>query len=72
VGGLAVVISFNGSEDPICGWISRGYHQKEASTTLVGRCISKGNTCIVCRFTMGEFNPDFPYTPIKRIRNLKI
>jgi len=48
------VESFNGSEDPICGWLSRGYHQKEASTTLVGRCTGKGNTCLVCRINIGE------------------
>ncbi len=48
------VESFKGSEDPICGWVSRGYHQKEASTTLVGRCISEGNTCFVCRINIGE------------------
>jgi hypothetical protein len=43
-----------GSTEPICGWVSRSYHQKEASTTLVGRCISKGNTCLVCRVDVGE------------------
>ncbi len=48
------VESFKGSEDPICGWVSRGYHQKEASTTLVGRCTGEGNTCLVCRINIGE------------------
>ena len=48
------VEEFKGSEDPICGWVSRGYHQKEASTTLVGRCTGKGNTCLVCRIDIGE------------------
>ena len=43
------VEEFKGSEDPICGWVSRGYHQKEASTTLVGRCTGEGNICLVCR-----------------------
>jgi hypothetical protein len=45
---------FKGSEDPICGWISRSYHQKRASTTLVGRCISKGNICLVSRIEIGK------------------
>jgi hypothetical protein len=48
------VESFKGSEDPICGWVSRGYHQKEASTTLVGRCTGEGNTCLVCRINIGK------------------
>ncbi len=48
------VEEFKGSEDPICGWVSRGYHRKEASTTLVGRCTSKGNTCLVCRIEIGQ------------------
>ena len=47
------VEEFKGSEDPICGWVSRGYHQKEAGTTLVGRCTGEGNTCLVCRINIG-------------------
>ena len=48
------VASFNGSKDPIFGWVSRGYHQKEASTTLVGRCTGEGNICLVCRINIGK------------------
>ena len=48
------VEEFKGSEDPICGWVSRGYHQKQASTTLVGRCITRGSTCLVSRIEIGE------------------
>ena len=48
------VEEYKGSEDPFCGWVSRGYHQKQAGTTLVGRCISQGNTCLVCRIEIGE------------------
>jgi hypothetical protein len=66
------VKSFNGSKDPICGWISHSYHQKEASTTLVGHCISKGNTCFVNRINIGKVNPNFPYESVQKIRNLKI
>jgi len=51
------VEEFNGSENPICGWVSRGYHQKQASTTLVGRCVIKGNSCVVCRIKIGESKP---------------
>ena len=66
------VESFSGSEDPICGWVSRGYHQKEASTTLVGRCTSNSNTCLVSRINIGKLNSDFPYEDVQKIRNLKI
>jgi uncharacterized heparinase superfamily protein len=45
---------FKGNENLICGWVSRGYHQKKASTTLVGRCISEGNTTLICRINIGE------------------
>ncbi len=48
------VKEFKGSEDPICGWVSRGYHQKKASTTLVGCCTAEGNTCLVCRIDIGK------------------
>ena len=49
-----LVESFNGSENPICGWVSRGYHRKEPGTTLVGRCTCEGNTSLVCRFEIGK------------------
>ena len=48
------VDSFKGSTDPICGWVSRGYHQKEASTTLVGHCTCEGNISLVSRIDIGE------------------
>lgn len=53
------VESFKGSEDPICGWISRGYHQKQASTMLVGRCACQGNTSLVCRLNIDESKQTF-------------
>jgi hypothetical protein len=33
-----------GSESPIAGWVSRGYHRKGAATTLVGRVRTQGST----------------------------
>ncbi|MFC1634015.1 alginate lyase family protein, partial [Planctomycetota bacterium] len=48
------VESFKGGEDPISGWVSRGYHQKKAGTTIVGRCMSRGNTCLISRINIGE------------------
>jgi len=41
-----------GSEDPIGGWVSRGYHRKATSTTLVGHCAVAGNTSLVTRITI--------------------
>ncbi|MCX5671539.1 MAG: alginate lyase family protein [Planctomycetota bacterium] len=41
-----------GSEDPVGGWVSRGYHRKTPSTTLVGRCTVVGNTSLVTRITI--------------------
>ncbi|MBN1506435.1 MAG: alginate lyase family protein [Sedimentisphaerales bacterium] len=38
-----------GSDDPIGGWVSRGYHQKEPAATLVGRCVCEGHGSLTCR-----------------------
>lgn len=43
------VESFCGSEYPICGWVSRGYHHKQSAPTLIGRCTCEGNTALACR-----------------------
>jgi hypothetical protein len=43
------VESFRGSQNPISGWVSRGYHQKEPSTAIVGRHVGEGNVSLVCR-----------------------
>jgi hypothetical protein len=43
-----------GSEDPIAGWVSRGFHRKARATTLVGRCVSEGDLSLVCRIDIGE------------------
>lgn len=51
----------HGSEDPIAGWISRGYHQKLPCTTLVGRCVSGGNLNLkyefLCRLEAAKLAP---------------
>ncbi len=51
------VEQYKGSEDPICGWVSRGYHQKEPGTALVGRCVCEGTTSLVCRIDIGVSKP---------------
>ncbi len=40
---------FRGSEDPIAGWVSRGYHRKRPATTVVGTAATRGNDRFVCR-----------------------
>ncbi len=49
-----------GSEDPIGGWVSRGYHRKTPSTTLVGRCVSNGNLTMISQIEIGERKPAGP------------
>jgi len=43
---------FRGSEEPKLGWVSRGYHSKKPSTTLVGRCRCEGSLSLVTRVFM--------------------
>jgi hypothetical protein len=41
------------SETPIGGWVSRGYHKKTPTSTIIGRGVSLGKTTYVCRITIG-------------------
>jgi hypothetical protein len=43
-----------GSEDPIGGWVSRGYHRKTPSTTLVGRCQTNGQASLRSDILIGQ------------------
>jgi hypothetical protein len=43
-----VVETQAGSESPIGGWVSRGYHRRAASVTIVGRAAIEGNATFVC------------------------
>lgn len=43
----------HGSESPIGGWVSRGYHRKRPATTVVGRCSVNGDTSLVSRVEIG-------------------
>ncbi len=40
------------SEAPIGGWVSRGYHKKAPTSTIVGRGMFVGKTTYVCRVTI--------------------
>jgi uncharacterized heparinase superfamily protein len=42
-----------GSEDPIAGWVSRGYHRKSASATVIGEAEWRGPTTFECRLEIG-------------------
>jgi uncharacterized heparinase superfamily protein len=43
-----------GSEDPIGGWVSRGYHRKSPSVTVVGEAEWSAETTFVCRVDIGS------------------
>lgn len=46
-----------GSEDPIAGWVSRGYHQRARATSILATGEIRGDTALVCRITI---EPDVP------------
>jgi hypothetical protein len=50
---LFQIDTYKGSTDPIYGWVSRGYHQRQPATTLIGRCRCKGGTSLVCKVNIG-------------------
>jgi hypothetical protein len=54
------VEQLRGSEHPIGGWVSRGYHRRTPATTLVGRARGQGPQTLVCRF---EVLPQPPGRP---------
>ncbi|MHC4294776.1 MAG: heparinase II/III family protein, partial [Planctomycetota bacterium] len=43
-----------GSEEPIGGWVSRGYHLKAPGTTLVGRCNLEGNITLISEIHIAQ------------------
>lgn len=43
-----------GSENPIAGWVSRGYHRKSPTTTLLGRCRTPGSVTLRTRISWGR------------------
>jgi Heparinase II/III-like protein/Heparinase II/III N-terminus len=47
------VTALSGSEDPLGGWVSRGYHRKVPSTTLVGRGESRGTSTFITHVHIG-------------------
>ncbi len=42
-----------GQDEPIGGWVSRGYHRKMPSHTIVGHCVCEGSLALVCRIHIG-------------------
>ncbi|MBW1707070.1 MAG: alginate lyase family protein, partial [Deltaproteobacteria bacterium] len=47
------VSTLTGSEKPIGGWVSRGYHQKVPGTTITGSGTFRGKASLVCRVKFG-------------------
>ena len=48
------VDTLTGSEDPIGGWVSRGYHRKVPTTTLIARGRCDGDSSFVSRVNIGK------------------
>ena len=46
-----------GSQCPIGGWVSRGYHRRAPATTLVGRTRSRGPRTLVCSLALHQSAP---------------
>ena len=44
----------SGNTDPIGGWVSRGYHQKVPSTTLVGHCRTRTGIALTSEIAIGS------------------
>ncbi|MCH7720332.1 MAG: alginate lyase family protein [Planctomycetes bacterium] len=45
---------YRGSEDPILGWVSRGYHRKQPTATIVGRCTWTGMLSLITRIGVAK------------------
>ncbi len=43
------VALIRGQTEPILGWVSRGYHRKNPSTTLEARCGWTGNVTLITK-----------------------
>ncbi len=46
------VKAYSGQENPIFGWVSRGYHRKVPCPTIVGQLRWTGNTTLVTRISL--------------------
>ncbi|MFW6154479.1 MAG: heparinase II/III domain-containing protein [Planctomycetota bacterium] len=42
------------AEDPIIGWVSRGYHRKAQAATIVASCRTRGTTSLITRIHAGS------------------
>jgi uncharacterized heparinase superfamily protein len=62
IDGCLSVETLRGSEEPVGGWVSRGYHRRAPSTTLMARGRSNGTSSFVSRVRIR------PGTPIDSTR----
>lgn len=63
-----------GSDTPVGGWISRGYHHKVPTTTIIGYGTCQGSAAFVCRImmtppTFQEFHPQVTVLPMPTFCN---
>jgi len=52
------VSTLQGSEQPIGGWVSRGYHRRAASTSLTARARLSGPVLLTTRIVIGSFSAE--------------
>ena len=55
--GRLAVHALCGAEDPIGGWVSRGYHRKQPATTLIGHCEWRDGIELVTRIRVRRATP---------------
>jgi hypothetical protein len=58
IDGRLIVETLRGSEEPIGGWVSRGYHRKVPSTTLIAKGQCAGTSSFVSRVLMRPVKAD--------------
>ncbi len=54
-----------GSEDSMLGWVSRRYHRKRPSPTLIGRCSCQGDLTLTTRFEIVTSENRVPESPAR-------
>lgn len=52
------VETLSGSDAPIAGWVSRGYHRKAPATTIVARAACNGNSTFVSHVQIGRITEE--------------
>jgi hypothetical protein len=45
---------FRGEDNPIWGWMSKGYHQKVPALSIIGQAISEGRNTYTCKVSIAQ------------------